>query len=1173
VAAHAIELSQDRNVGNCETSKPPNDGEDRWVPEAEGLQVEPQEPESTPFRFHDPAQEWIHTKLLHLVGPGPAAFYRDACWLMIQSPPLASTSHLVGHLVREIDSAICDVLEPTVKRWQNARPSGSSGEDGDKSVEHRTKIRANLGYLGISESEPVARAWLRLGKKGDDYSLHRLAHRRGASEPRPVDQSFLSFWEEIQNVHAVVLDRFEANYASVFDTLDRILAKSRPSHEDLKQLRTNVPDNIVTWSYFFEKLSSADWLMPLRDAGFFDHPPEVQLDGERTAIGALAWPQSRYLARVASTSPFYVLGIMHRVSETGNQFVHSDLIDAALAMPSDLAAEFAKKEAGWLDTHESIDLLLPQKPGELVEYLAREKQIDAALTLAKSLLQLLPPRNEERHVAISEPRARFDTWNYGQILKTQIPTLAAMAGEKAVVMLCDLLESAVQLYRKGLGPEDYSHFWREAVEASDEDQLSDPKELLVSAIRDAVVSIGRIDQSRPPSIIQELEKHKWFIFQRLSLHVLNTFPKGNEALIAERLTNRAIFTEPALWHEYSLLAQNQFGNLSLENQNKILNWINEGPDASDLAAIEKEQTEKIPAKEETQHYVKHWQLLHLAPIRASLPDPWKSRYKELANEFGEPEHPEFLTRHVAVFGPASPKKAIELEKLSVGDVVRYLREWRPSGSLLAPSPEGLSRELTIVVSSDPTRFASAANLFRELHPTYVRGMLSGLTEAAEKGHSFEWATVLDLCQWIVRQPRAEVGEERIDLEFDVGWAQARKSIARLLSKGFQSKAGEIPYDLRKIAWNVIEPLTKDPDPTTESERNSYDPQSLDPINVGINTIRGEAIRAVLCYSLWVRRHLDKGSKEVGFESMSETQEVLDAHLDPNIENTLAIRAIYGQHLPWLFFLDKRWALSRLSKILPSDESLRDSHDAAWGAYIVYCPPYGDIFEALREEYASAVEGLGDGMSKWRYLGADPKERLAEHLMVLYWHGILDLEERIMRRFFEIAPDELRAHALSFVGRELLNEKGQIPITTVQRLRLLWESRNHAVQSSPSSNVAELSAFGWWFASAKFEDAWALAQLSTILSIAKSIEAEHQVLKRLSILASEFPEQAIDCLSLMATYERAPWTFVVWREEIRAIMVSAIKSNSKNAAKKTAVLINRLSAIGRLEFRDLLNAGQ
>jgi hypothetical protein len=58
------------------------------------------------FRFDDPQQERIYRLLLRIVGPGPAAFFLDACRLMATNPPLGTGSHLVAHCLREVESSL-----------------------------------------------------------------------------------------------------------------------------------------------------------------------------------------------------------------------------------------------------------------------------------------------------------------------------------------------------------------------------------------------------------------------------------------------------------------------------------------------------------------------------------------------------------------------------------------------------------------------------------------------------------------------------------------------------------------------------------------------------------------------------------------------------------------------------------------------------------------------------------------------------------------------------------------------------------------------------------------------------------------------------------------------------------------------------------------------------------
>ena len=51
---------------------------------------------------------------LRLVGGAPASYFRDACRLMAKAPDLESQTHLVGHLLRELNGGLVAVLRPMV---------------------------------------------------------------------------------------------------------------------------------------------------------------------------------------------------------------------------------------------------------------------------------------------------------------------------------------------------------------------------------------------------------------------------------------------------------------------------------------------------------------------------------------------------------------------------------------------------------------------------------------------------------------------------------------------------------------------------------------------------------------------------------------------------------------------------------------------------------------------------------------------------------------------------------------------------------------------------------------------------------------------------------------------------------------------------------------------------
>jgi hypothetical protein len=107
---------------------------------------------SKPIIFADQRQRRIYEKLSHLVGPGPSAFFKDACYLMNNPNTLENTSHFVAHCMREIESALRDVLRP-IQEFSNSNLNSI-----DFSDRHKMEIQQILRSLEIPENDETAKA-------------------------------------------------------------------------------------------------------------------------------------------------------------------------------------------------------------------------------------------------------------------------------------------------------------------------------------------------------------------------------------------------------------------------------------------------------------------------------------------------------------------------------------------------------------------------------------------------------------------------------------------------------------------------------------------------------------------------------------------------------------------------------------------------------------------------------------------------------------------------------------------------------------------------------------------------------------------------------------------------------------------------------------------------------
>lgn len=204
---------------------------------------------------------------------------------------------------------------------------------------------------------------------------------------------------------------------------------------------------------------------------------------------------------------------------------------------------------------------------------------------------------------------------------------------------------------------------------------------------------------------------------------------------------------------------------------------------------------------------------------------------------------------------------------------------------------------------------------------------------------------------------------------------------------------------------------------------------------------------------------------------------------------------------------------------------------------------------------------------------NPDVKLTHHLMTLYWRGTLELTETngLLMLFFNKANDTLRAQALAFVGRTLQGVKGEVSQEVKARFMTLWTWRLEVANASNLKNPfnEELSAFGDWFVSKKFDECWAINQLEEALKLTGWAEPDRQVVEYMAELATRMPLLVVRCFSLMTDNERPRWFLDAWGQSPRTILATAINSDDSTAREAAIEEVNRLGARGYLGFRDLL----
>lgn len=938
------------------------------------------------------------------------------------------------------------------------------------------------------------------------------------------------------------------------------------------------------YEYFFDSLASSTWIEPLSERGLLKNPPPLESSGERSYWSR--WPESRFLARVASTGSREVVDAFLNMKETDNPFIHCDLVDAALAMQPSVAAALIEKEADWIAGQEYIDGILTPDYGKLIRHLAEGREKDAALKLARAILDVIPEedfdldteiegQHDTRKAVFSRPSSRIGQ-SYGETLKEDVPALIKETTLAGVAMLCNLLEKAIRISRTNADehrPYDISTIWLPAVEDT-EFTSGQIEKMLAQSIRDAVLRLVKDEQCKVEECVELLESMNWDVYQRISLYLLSQFAHKAPGLVRSRLLDSHLFHSHSLHHEFFTLAGTSFDVLEPDERDKFKDLIERGLPSEDV---------RSGTEEEIERDAKVWKCRRLHVIRSFLHGDQERIYRELSAELGDAGTADFLEYRIgrSWVGPTSDLETEDIKTMSNDELLRYLNEWVPSGEWASATPEGLSRILSEASESSPERFSVLSPKFIGFEPTYVRGVLQGLERVVRNKGEVSWKPLLDLSGWVVKEHRGNVDNEEDYKDKDPGWGWTRKTIASLLMYGLRDGPSEIPFRHREDVWELLEILCEDQEPTPDYEK-TYGGSNMSPVDLSINVVRGHALHALVEYAIWVRRNLEEPDEEntkpdnwIG--KIREAQKVLELHLDSEHDPSQAVRAVYGQQFGRLVWLDEDWAAKCAPKIFGGDSPRSGLDEAAWQAYIVFNRPYRQVLEILDDVYIRSVECLSPDSDAENAHRFDSDHRLADHLVLFYLRGDLETEKRkgLLNRFFERGSDTLRAHAIDFAGECARSAYGENKDEVLTRLQNLWADRMKKAREAAdiSGFKAELSAFGAWLVANRFEESWALEQLEDVLNLTGCAEPDHLVARRLSKVSESHFGKALSCFELMAKGARDDWVIMSWKNSLKDLVVLCLKSEDSKVCKQATDLIDLLAALGFPEFTELLKMNE
>ena len=681
-----------------------------------------------------------------------------------------------------------------------------------------------------------------------------------------------------------------------------------------------------------------------------------------------------------------------------------------------------------------------------------------------------------------------------------------------------------------------------------------PEDMLISAIIKMVPRYVTLETKKGHSdtadiIGRLIGSNTSSIARRLQIFIYAQNPTYFLADTEDAVINS--FHDNEVWGELNLLLRKAFPQLSPELRKAYFEMVDQGP---------------VRDGDRPDGYDTYWRKKRLFPVLGFLTDVQRTKYKDIIDAVGEEDDPVFRDRVMMVWhGPESPMSEEHLADMPPPRIIDYLIDWTPpTPQFFGPSRSGLGGRLRQVVSRSPQLFSTQAHIFLDdrIHPTYLYSFFSGLTEAVKNKAEINWKIVVTASSNIVdRAVSGTLPNFPPDKHDDLAskWDGVFQEIASLLQNGLDERHQKLPFELREQIWPIIEFVCSHPDPSPEREAK-YGGSNSDPYHISINSTRGQGFHSLFAYIFWCNRHGGTATRYIP----DEAKRVLLEHLHRDVDQSLAIRSVYGRFFPWLLFHAQDGATNIIEEMFPADDI--ELRYAAWETYLTNSV-FDEVYSALRPQYLQAIDDLKNGLPKRKYW-SDPVERLAEHMIIAYAFNLDKSKDPVHETFFRVAKPKYKGMAVSFAGRAFIQR--EIPNSAAKpsfsRLKKFWQWRLQG-----SNNPKELTNFGWWVQKDKFENKWMLEHLlETAEKTEGELDGDHCVFAALVALSGQYPLLCSRILKLVSYSESAKrhQLMRLYADETKHCLIYIYRSRKKEAILIADSIVDHLTKLGLEDMRNV-----
>lgn len=368
------------------------------------------------------------------------------------------------------------------------------------------------------------------------------------------------------------------------------------------------------------------------------------------------------------------------------------------------------------------------------------------------------------------------------------------------------------------------------------------------------------------------------------------------------------------------------------------------------------------------------------PFKKYLPEKYKELYNEDLDGIDENLYcSETKVTFTDCFSHCSELSQESLSSMNFEDIVLYVKSFKETPDAYfncKPSIQGTAETISKYIDSNKNLLADIEKFEDEtIHPQYHYSLLLNIKFTEKDKISLEAIRhFIHYLGWLASHPLTSK-------QFDTSKMVEQSNYSTLLwmSQVIENLMNFCSFeidDYKEIAKILIGNVSKkDPYVDNETDRDYY--------NLAINTVLGTNLAALIKLGYKISQI---GNEEIGRTISEKIASLIQT------KNKVVIATI-GRYYPWIKpILSDRFGL--VNEILTSqaDEKLF----VAWfGAYLLNSA-YLNICSDIKNEYLYAVKNI---FSEGKYLNSIMKERLGDHLAIMYYYGIIHNNDTLWNAMF------------------------------------------------------------------------------------------------------------------------------------------------------------------------------